>query len=300
MNPQTVGILGGSGFVGRHLVYRLTNAGHRCRVLLRHPERHRELRLIGGLDIRQSDPFADNLAAQLTGCNTVINLIGILNEQGADRFQRVHIDLVERLVGAARESGVGRLLHMSALNANATSGGSEYLRSKGAGEDVAHSRGGPAMAVTSFQPSVIFGPGDHLFTRFAALLRLSPGVLPLACPEARFAPVYVGDVVAAMVAALDGPAHYGQRYPLCGPRTLSLRELAEYTAQVMGRRTRMIALSDKHSRLQAQLLGRLPGRPFTLDNYASLQTPSVCSTDGLAALGIDATDLATVVPSYLG
>lgn len=301
MKKLPVCILGGSGFVGQHLIYRLTDAGFPCRLLLPRPERHRGLRLIPGVDIRRVDVFsATELSRELEGCATLINLIGILNEAGTSTFQRVHVDLVAHLVAAARETGITHFLHLSALNADATGGASRYLRSKGAGEDLAHAAGGAGMAVTSFQPSLIFGPGDHLFTRFASLLKLSPGLFPLACPEARFAPVYVGDVTAVLLATLDNPASYGQRYQLCGPRAFTLRELVEYTAATVGRPTRIIALDDKRSRLQAQIFERLPGQLFTLDNYLSLQTPSVCAEDGLAALGISATDIAAVVPGYLG
>jgi NADH dehydrogenase len=301
MKKLPVCILGGSGFVGQHLIYRLTDAGFPCRLLLPRPERHRGLRLIPDVDIRRVDVFSSTeLSRELEGCATLINLIGILNEAGTSTFQRVHVDLVARLVAAARETGITHFLHLSALNADATGGASQYLRSKGAGEDLAHAAGGEGMAVTSFQPSLIFGPGDHLFTHFASLLKLSPGLFPLACPEAQFAPVYVGDVTAALLASLDNPASYGQRYQLCGPRAFTLRELVEYTAATVGRPTRIIALDDKRSRLQAQIFERLPGQLFTLDNYLSLQTPSVCAEDGLAALRISATDIAAVVPGYLG
>jgi len=300
MKERPVCILGGSGFVGHHLVYRLVRAGHACRLLVRHPERHRDLRLFAEIDIRAarlSDP--DALQGDLEGCGTVVNLVGILNESGHSTFDRVHVDLVKHLLAAARGAGVERYLHMSALNADAAKGPSQYLRSKGAGEDLAHAEAGGAIAVTSFQPSVIFGPGDHFFNRFATLLRISPGLFPLACPQARFAPVYVGDVVAAMLAALANPATHGQRYQLCGPEVFTLQQLVEYTAATIGRRTRVIGLSERTSRLQARVLGRLPGKPLSEDNYLSLQVPSLCRADGLAALGLTATEIGAVVPGYL-
>lgn len=300
MKQRPICILGGSGFVGHHLVYRLVKAGYPCRLLVRRPERHRDLRLFAGIDIRAVRLFdRDALQRGLDGCGTVVNLVGILNESGHSTFERIHVDLVEHLLGAARAAGVRRYLHMSALNADAAKGASLYLRTKGAGEDLAHAEAGDTIAVTSFQPSVIFGRGDHFFNRFATLLRISPGFFPLACPQARFAPVFVGDVVAAMLAALAAPRTHGQRYQLCGPEVFTLQELVEYTAATIGRRTRVIGLGERASRLQAQVLGRLPGKPLTEDNYRTLQVPSVCSTDGLADLGVTATGVAAVVPDYL-
>jgi NADH dehydrogenase len=210
------------------------------------------------------------------------------------------VQLVDILIDACREAGVRRLLHMSALNADESKGSSEYLRSKGQGENRAHTRGQASIHVSSFRPSVIFGPGDSFFNRFAGLLRLSPGIFPLACPDSRFAPVYVGDVAEAFARALDDPTAFAQRYDLCGPRVFSLRELVAYTAGRLELRTRIVGLGDRLSRMQARLLGLLPGKPFTLDNYLSLQTDSVCKKNGLAALGITPTDIEAAVPLYLG
>jgi NADH dehydrogenase len=189
---------------------------------------------------------------------------------------------------------------MSALHANEASGSSQYLRSKGEGENRAHTHGGATMRVTSFRPSIIFGPGDSFFNRFAGLLRYSPPIFPLACAESRFAPVYVGDVTEAFARALDDRATFGKHYDLCGPQDYSLKELVEYTARVVGLQRMVVALGDLPSRLQARLLGLMPGKPFTLDNYLSLQIDSICSRNGLTELDIEATAIETVVPLYLG
>jgi len=298
MTNHRVCILGGTGFVGHHLATRLAKAGYRCRVLARRPERHRDLLLVPGVELRQSSILeTDILRNQLEGCGAVVNLVGILNEGGGRTFQRVHVDLVERILEAARVAGVRRYLHMSALHAQATQGTSLYLRTKGAGEDLAHARAD--MEVTSFRPSVIFGPGDGFFNRFAALLKITPGPFPLACPDAHFAPVYVGDVTAAMTRALADPATAGKRYDLCGPRVYSLKELVEYTAGLIDRRTRVIGLPDFGARLQARIFQLLPGKPFTMDNYLSLQTDSVCEHNGLEELGIRPQAVETLVPGYL-
>jgi len=301
MKIEKVCILGGAGFVGHHLATRLAEDGLSCRIPTRHPQRHRDLRVLPGMElVPMEDLDSDGLKLLFDGCDAVVNLIGILNPEGDDGFRRVHVELVDRIADAGRESRIKRLLHMSALNASASQGSSEYLRSKGEGENRAHTAGGAIAAVTSFRPSVIFGPGDSFFNRFAGLLRLSPGFFPLACPDARFAPVYVGDVAAAFARSLNDPATFGQHYDLCGPRAFSLRELVAYTADNIGRPTRILGLGDAVSRLQARLLGLLPSRPFTVDNYLSLQTDSLCAENGLEALGISPRDINAVVPLYLG
>ncbi|WP_133510763.1 complex I NDUFA9 subunit family protein [Candidatus Thiosymbion oneisti] len=298
MTNQRICILGGTGFVGHHLVTRLAASGYWCRLLARRPERHRDLSLVPGTELRRSDIFETGvLEKQLEGCTAVINLVGILNEGSGRTFQRVHVDLVERILAAAQAVEVPRYLHMSALHAQSTRGTSRYLRTKGKGEDLAHA--GTHMQVTSFRPSVIFGPGDGFFNRFATLLKITPGVFPLACPDARFAPVYVGDVVSAMAKALANPGCVGKGYDLCGPRIYSLRELVKYTAGLIGRKTMVIGLPDFGARLQARVFQLLPGKPFTMDNYLSLQTDSICEHDGLAELGIEPRTVEALVPGYL-
>jgi uncharacterized protein YbjT (DUF2867 family) len=305
MNIHRVCILGGAGFVGRRLGARLTAAGIGCRFVSRQPQRHRDLQVLPGAEIVSGDLFDPaQLERLLTGCEAVINLVGILNDpdRQGQGFRRIHVELVERIADAGRAAGVQRFLHMSALNASASSGTSEYLRSKGEGENQAHTRGHASMRVTSFRPSVIFGPGDGLFGRFATLIRLAPGgLLPLACPGARLQPVYVGDVAEAFARALHDRSSSERHYDLCGPRIYTLRELVEYTARTIGRPVRVIGLGDGLSRLQARILDRLPGRMFTWDNYLSLQTDSVCAAGGdLERLGIPPRAVEDVVPLYLG
>lgn len=302
MSTQRVCILGGSGFVGQHLAARLCAQGITCRIVTRHPQRHRQLQVNPGLELVRANLFDQkSLAEQFSGCDAVINLIGILNESGKRQtFRRFHVELVDLIVDACRSARVPRLLHMSALHANEASGSSQYLRSKGEGENRAHTHGGAAMRVTSFRPSVIFGPGDSFFNRFAALLRYSPLIFPLACAKARFAPVYVEDVTEAFARALDDRTTHGKHFDLCGPSEYSLKELVEYTARVLGMRRLVLGLGDLPSRLQAGVLGLLPGKPFTLDNYLSLQIDSICKHNALTELGIDPMAIETIVPLYLG
>jgi len=294
-------ILGGTGFVGRHLAAKLAAEGVVCRIPSRHPQRNRSLQTHDRIRLLQTDLFDQSqLEAALNGCDAVINLVGILNEGNSGQdFLRIHVELGNLLLEACENAGVERLLHMSALNASETNGLSDYLKSKGEAENRALTLGQPHIRVTSFRPSVIFGRDDSFFNRFANLLKL-PGPFPLACPGARFAPVYAGDVVKAMTRSLDDKETWGRYYPLCGPRIFTLKQLVEYTARQLGRQKMIIGLGDKTSRLQARVLGMLPGKPFSYDNYLSLQVDSVCDTDGLAELGIAATDIDDVVPYYLG
>jgi NADH dehydrogenase len=295
MKCNTICVLGGTGFVGQHLVTRLANEGRRVRVLTRNRERHRQFLVMPNVELIEAnalDPQA--LAEQFAGQDAVINLIGILN--GSEQaFRALHGTLPGNVAQACAETGVRRLLHMSALNADASDGPSIYLRTKGAGESAAHEVQG--VQVTSFQPSVIFGPDDSFFNRFAALLKLSP-VIPLACPNARFAPVYIDDVVRAFTTSLENESTFGQRYELCGPRIFTLKELVEYTAALIGRKRLIIGLSDRLSQLQARVFERIPGKPFTLDNFLSMQVDSVCRCDGLAALGIKPCSVDAVMPPY--
>jgi uncharacterized protein YbjT (DUF2867 family) len=299
MKHPRICVIGGTGFVGRQLLNRLSTTGYRTRVPTRHPHRYRELKLLPGCELVEVAQWDEtSLREPMLGCDAVVNLAGILNEGAGRTFEQTHVRMVELITRSAIASGVGAYVHMSALNAD-PSGPSEYLKSKGRGEAVALAAAEQGLAVTLFRPSVIFGPGDGLFNRFASLLRLLPGPFPLACADSRFAPVYVGDVVDAILRALEDPASRGEIYELCGPRTFALRDILLYAGSRIGRKVRVIALSDRLARLQARVFEKLPGRPFSTDNYLSLQVDSLCREDGLARLGITATDVDAVVPGYL-
>ncbi len=301
MKIKSVCIFGGTGFVGLHLANRLTSMGIRCRILSRHPQRHRNLHLNSLIELMGWDSLGEEtLESYIEGCDAVINLVGILNETGGrGGFQQVHVGLSERIVKACGGLGIKRLLHMSALNANESEGPSIYLKTKGEAENMVHTLGLPQLKVTSFQPSVIFGPGDSFFNRFADLLKSIPGPFPLACPKARFAPVYVGDVAEAFAKTLENEKSWGRRYQLCGPEVFTLQDLVAYTAEQLGLEKRILGLNESSSRLQAKVMEWVPGKPFSYDNFQSLQVDSVCSENGLEALGIEASSIDSVVPYYL-
>ena len=300
MNSATICMLGGTGFVGQHLAYRLTQHGYNVRILTRHRERHRALGVNPGITVIETDVHdPEQLTRPLDHCSVVIHLVGILNESGADNgFHRAHVELPDKICRAMLANGVRRLLHMSALNADASEKHSMYLKTKGLGEDRVHAADEEGLAVTSFRPSIIFGNNDSFFNRFAGLLKLSPVVFPLACPHSRFAPVFVGDVADAFCRAIGNTAA-GERLDLCGPEIFSLQELVDYTREQLGSHCRIIGLGDRMSRLQARALGLLPGKPFTMDNYYSLQKDSICASNALPGLGIDPAPIAAVVPGYL-
>ena len=299
MNKQQICIIGGSGFVGLHLCARLVKRGYRVRVLTRNAEAAKDLRVLPGVELRQADVRDPTvLESQFRGQAAVINLAGILNEHHQGGFQAVHVELPRRIVAACHAAGVRRLLHMSALKADLPDPPSEYLRSKGEGERLVLAA--DDLDATVFRPSVIFGPEDQFFNRFARLLATAPGVFPLACAEASFAPVYVGDVAEAFTRALCIKETIGQGYELCGPKPYSLREIVDYVARLSGHRRYIIDLGPRLSRLQARLMEFLPGKPFTRDNYRSMLCDSLCKSRFPSIFGITPTPVEAVVPTYLG
>ena len=298
MVHNSICILGGTGFVGRYIAGRLADSGKRVRVLTRNRDQHRDLLVLPNLELVEADIFDSSaLETHIKGMDAVINLVGILNEKqhNGDGFRKAHVELPKSILGACLKLHVPRIIHMSALNADANLGTSFYLRTKGEGENALHTYSSSRLAVTSFRPSVIFGPGDSFLNRFAGLLKSVPLAFPLACANARFAPVYVGDVADRFIHAIDDKSTYAKRYDLCGPEQYSLKELVEYTASLLGLKRRVISLPDFLSRWQAYMLEWFPGKPFSIDNYRSLQLDSICEANGH-----EPTSLAMIAPSYLG
>ena len=297
MNKPLVVMLGGSGFVGRHLAPRLVAAGYRVRVPSRNRNIAREVGSVPGVELVNCnvyDPAA--LREALGGASVAINLVGILKEAGRSGagFERAHVELTRQLIAACKQTGVERLLQMSALNAGR--GSSHYLRTRGEAEQLVAKSG---LAYTIFQPSVIFGRGDGLFQRFAFLLKIAP-VLPLACASARFAPVYVGDVADAFCAALARRDCIGQTLEIYGDQVMTLREIAEYTAECLGLSRLVLALPAPLARIQGWLFDFVPGKPFSTDNFRSLQLDSVGGIDALHKLRIAKTPVEAIVPQLLG
>lgn len=290
-------LVGATGFLGHHLLPMLTTAGHDCLAYTRYKPGCRELQVLPRVTIQQADIFDDaRLRDGMRDADAVVSMVGILNEKGrkGDGFRRAHVELVRKLIAAAQDSGTRRLLHVSALGAG--EGRSHYLVSKGEAEEQIRSAEG--LDWTIFRPSVIFGAGDAFFNRFATLLKFAPA-LPLACPDARLQPVWADDVAAAILRALTDESTHGRIYPLVGPREYSLRELVAFTARTAGLERRIVGLPDWLARLQAAVMDFVPGKPFSTDNYLSLQTPNTSRENGLVELGITPHSIESVVPGYL-
>jgi NADH dehydrogenase len=288
-------VLGGSGFVGRHLVNRLVAAGWRVTVPTRLRERAKHLILLPTVDVLEADVHDPaTLARLVAGKDAVINLVGILNESRRGEFAHVHTELPRQLLAACRAARVPRLLHMSALHAD-PAGPSRYLRSKGEAEALfEHEK----LAWTIFRPSVIFGREDSFLNLFARIERLLP-VIALAGARARFQPVYVGDVGDAFLHALDDDRTHRQRYALCGPTVYTLRELVAYVGEVTGYRRPIVPLGATLGKLQAGMLELLPGKLMSRDNLASMQVDSVCDGAFPRVFGMHPTALEAVAPQYL-
>jgi NADH dehydrogenase len=298
--PLNICVLGGTGFVGTELITRLVGAGHWVRVPTRSLKYGQHLRVLSTVELITANVHDPRTLGQLlAGMDAIVNLIGILNPSGRATFHAAHVDLAAKVIAAARNAKVRRLLQMSAVGADRERGPSRYLRSKGEAEELIRAAAAH-LDFTIFRPSVIFGPRDSLANRFASLLRISGGVMPLARSQARFAPVYVGDVTDAVVRTLDRPESFGETYELCGPDILTLEQLVRMTAAVAQLPCHILRLPDALGWLQAMLLGLLPGKPFSLDNFRSLSVDSLCRNDGLTRLGISRSHMMAVLPFYLG
>ncbi len=299
MNGNIV-VLGGTGFVGRALCERLAarSASGRIVVPTRRLVHGSALRPLPTLELVEANVHDEvTLTRLLAGADAVVNLVAILHGRTAD-FEHVHVDLPRTLGRGCAAAGVRRVVHVSALGVG-PGAPSNYLRSKTKGEAVLQSAG---LDLTLLRPSVIFGTEDRFLNTFAALQALAP-VIPLAGSGARFQPVWVDDVAAAIAACLDRPDSIGKTYELVGPSVFTLSELVRLAGRWSGHERAQIALPEFAARLQALAMECLPGEPLmSRDNVASMRVPNVASgkLPGLEALGIRATALDAVAPGYLG
>ena len=295
-----VTVFGGGGFIGRHIVQRLAAAGHSIRIAGRDTERAARLCTMGG--VGQITPVAASVtdeassARAVAGADIVINLVGILFESRAGDFQRIQAEGAGRVARLAAAAGAKQFLHLSAIGADASSP-SLYAQTKAAGEAAVLAAFPGAIIL---RPSVVFGPDDQFFNRFAGLATMLP-FMPVVAGETRFQPVYVGDVADAAMAALADPAAAGKVFELGGPRAMSMRQVLRYILDVTGRRRPMIALPEGFVRLQARLGELLPTPPLTRDQLILLGKDNVVSPNalGFQALGIESKAVEAIVPAYL-
>lgn len=302
MSKSTIGIFGGSGFVGGVLANRLVRQGAALRIFTRRRDHARHLWPLPDTHVFEVNPRdQEAINSAVAGCDAVVNLIGILNERGdnGEGFREAHIATTARIAKACKQGGVPRMLQMSALKADSFAP-SYYLRTKGEAEKLLAEEQNARFQTTIMRPSVIFGPRDSFINRFAKLVRLTPGVFPLARADARFQPVYVGDVADAFVRALGDPATRGARFDLGGPDVLTLGEIVRYVAGLIDRPVWILPLGATLASLQANVLEYVPGKPFSRDNLRSLQEDSVLDEEnGLDKLGVAPTPMHVIVPQYL-
>ena len=293
---QIVTIFGGTGFIGRHVVRRLAKAGHTVKVATRYPESAYFLRPYGktGQIVAVPCAYGDDaaLAAAARGAHAVINCVGILAEQGRNTFRGVHAELPGRLARAATTADAAAFVHLSAI----APGNSRYSASKREGE--AAVRAGFPDAVI-LRPSVVFGPEDQFFNRFARLAMLSP-VLPLIGGDTKMQPVYVGDVADAVMSALRGLGRGGV-FELGGPEVLTFREIYQRLFAAIGRRPLVAPVPFGLAKLQAAFLQILPNKPLTVDQVETLKTDTVVAAGArtLADLDVAATALDPIIRDYL-
>lgn len=301
MSNPIVTIFGGTGFIGRHLVQSLARSGWVVRVATRHPEKAQFLKTAGAVGqitpMRCTPWDAASVAGLVAGSDAVVNLIGIMHESGAHTFERAHVTSPGLIARVATQAGVKCLVHISAIGADVGSA-SAYARSKAAGEAAVRA-GFPDAAI--LRPSVVFGPEDGFFNRFAQMALWSPFLPLIGGGETKFQPVYVGDVVRAITTTLENPITHGHTYELGGPAVYSFRNLLEMMMQETGRTRMLCDIPFDAARMLASVMEMLPNPMLTRDQVILLKRDNVVGfrAETLAALGIQPTAVEAVIPTYL-
>lgn len=295
MSSKRYLVLGGTGFIGSHLLAALADTGCRVTVLSRNREQRRGINVLPNVLTYSADVYdRATLEKYLAGHDAAINLVGILNETGGASFTHAHVDLTATLIAACRQAGVRRIHQMSSLNAGERV--SKYLKTRGEAEAQVRNSG---LDWTIYRPSVVYGRNDGLVFRFLKLLKMGP-VLPLAQPHAKFAPAYVGDVASAIERCLGERASIGRIYELYGPDVLELIDIVRAVRDTAGLRRMVLPLPAALGKLQAFAAELIPGKPFSRDNFDSLKVDSVSDQDGFARLGIVPRRFRAMLPEILG
>ncbi|MFZ8897485.1 MAG: complex I NDUFA9 subunit family protein [Alphaproteobacteria bacterium] len=301
MQGRLVTVFGGSGFIGRYVVKRLAAKGARVRVATRDPEGAKFLKPMGA--VGQVAPFkvsignADSIRVAVEGSDAVVNLVGILSEGGRQSFRMAHVQGPENIANAASAAGIQNMVHVSAIGADGDSA-SAYARSKFLGEEAVRSAIPESVIL---RPSVVFGPEDDFFNRFAAMARMAPALPLVDGGRTKFQPVYVGDVADAVMAALENEGASGKTYELGGPEVLSFKALLEYILSETGRSRALVPVPAPFLKPLAAIMEFLPAPPLTRDQLILLRKHNVVNEGALtlADLGLDATAIAAEVPDYL-
>ncbi len=299
-----VTVFGGSGFLGRHVVRALARRGYRVRVAVRRPELAGFLQPLGRVGqihaVQANLRYPHSVEAAARDADAVINLVGILFERGRQRFDAVQAFGAEAVALAAAAYGA-RLVHVSAIGA-AENAPSRYARAKAMGEKLVLAAVPSAVIL---RPSVVFGPEDDFFNKFASIARFAPALPLIGGGHTRFQPVFAGDVASAVAAAIEGRAKAGQIYELGGPQVKSFKELMQFMLATIGRRRLLVPIPFALAKLQASVLQLMPKPLLTPDQVELLRSDTVVSDEAkregrtLEALGIDPIAMATIVPSYL-
>ena len=300
-STRLITIFGGSGFLGRHIVRALANDGWRIRVAVRRPNVANFLKpmgRVGQIQLLKANVNDDaSVDAAMKGADATVNLVGVLTQRGSQNFRALHADAAERIAKAAAAHGAVRLLHVSALGANKDSA-SVYARTKAQGEERVRAAFPNA---TIFRPSVVFGPEDDFFNRFAGLARMLPALPLIGGGKTRFQPVYAGDVAQAVVRALNDQATAGKVFELGGPEVLTLKEIMQLVLKQTHRKRLLVPVPFGLARVKAAFLGLLPKPMLTIDQVRLLESDNVVAAGalGLRELGVTPTAAEAILPSYL-
>lgn len=300
-NTHVATVFGGTGFIGRAVVQRLAKAGYVVRVPTRDVASAGRLRTAGavGQVVPMFCPLRSEeaIAKAVNGADVVINLIGILFENRRNRFARVQGEVPGLIAKAAAAAGATKLVHVSAIGADAAST-AQYARTKAKGEAAVRAA---FPAATILRPSIVFGPEDNFFNQFAGLAKIAPFLPLIGGGHTKFQPVYVGDVADAIMASLDRPEATGKTFELGGPEVMSFKQLLQKTLEWSGQKRCLMSIPFPLAKIQATFLQMLPKPLLTCDQVEMLKRDNIVSPDALTLneLGITATAMASMVPGYL-
>jgi NADH dehydrogenase len=304
-SEKIVTLIGGSGFIGRHIVRALAKRGYRIRVACRRPDLAGHVQPLGTpgqiMPVQANVRFPASLAAACDGATAVVSLTGVLSSRGAQSFDAIHVFGAEASARAAKAAKAQVFIQMSALGADADSG-SEYGRTKAAGEAKARAAFPGAIIL---RPSIVFGPEDNFFNQFAGLSRLAPALPLIGGGQTKFTPLFVGDLAEAIARLIDKCEASGLTYELGGPEVFSFKQLMEFTLETIGRKRLLVPVPWPIAKVMGTVMGLLPFAPLTADQVELLKTDNVVSEAAaregrdLTGLGITGRSIQGIVPSYL-